>query len=106
MTHTIKVEMWEKVPEAVLGLPKNWKIIFKDFDEEHEDNRLAKYDKEEEKYYVEYSIRSYSGESIAPLLFKYEVEKLRELLEMQVKTWGRNQYRGVLKKIEDCLSGY
>ena len=107
MTHTITVEMIDKVPDSILGLPKNWKIVFKDYSEEHEDNRLARYNEDEGgRYYLEYVLKPmYAGEVVAPRMRIYDLEKLKGLLETQVKKYGRNEYRGALRAVEECV-GY
>lgn len=106
MTHTITVTMQDKVPDEIQGLPKNWKIIFRDYSWKHEGNRMAHCDGDEKEYYLEYSLRSiYSGEVIGLRLTVHQINQLKKMLELSVRKFGHNQYKGLLETVEKCV-GY
>lgn len=107
MKHEILINIRDGCPDEIeSGLPKNWKLVFRDFDAK-EDDRFALFNNrsecEDDKYYFEYMISSYCGEIIAPKLLIPEFKILYELVKSQVRVYGRSQFRSTLKAFEKCL---
>lgn len=109
MKHIILINIRDGCPDEIeSGLPKNWKVIFRDFNAK-EDDRMATFnehaEEKDEEYYFEYVLSSYCGEVVAPKLLLPEFKQLHELVEKQIKVYGRQQFRSTLQALEKCL-GY
>ncbi len=109
MKHEILINIRDGCPDEIeSGLPKNWKLIFKDFSA-GEDDKFARCnpdsEEESEKYYFEYVVSSCCGEVVAPKLLIYEFKRLHALVQDQVHVYGRQQFRSTLRALEKCL-GY
>ena len=107
MKHEILINIRDGCPDEIeSGLPKNWKLIFRDFKAE-EDDKYAQFNRhyeiDDDKYYFEYVISSYCGEIIAPRLLIPEFKTLYELIKNQACFHGRDQFRSTLKAFEKCL---
>ena len=109
MKHEILINIKDGCPDSIeSGLPKNWKLIFRDF-KANEDDTLAEInehsEEEDDKYYFQYILSTYCGEVVAPRLFVAQFMDLHKLVKEQVLVHGKNQFLGTLKALDKCL-GY
>lgn len=103
--HQIIINIQDDCPDSIeSGLPKNWKLVFRTQGVDSDDP-FAKYDEGNDDYYTESMLSGYSGEFVAPKLSHYELIRLYKLVEEQIKTYGRNQFRSTLDALEKCV-GY
>lgn len=107
MKNEILINIRDGCPDDIeSGLPKNWKLIFRNFNVK-EGDIFATFNShsecEDDKYYFEYMLSSHCGETVAPILSLYELKRLHELVKDQVLVYGRQQFRSTLKVLEGCL---
>lgn len=109
MKHEILINIKDGCPDSIeSGLPKNWKLIFRDF-KANEDDTFAEFNEhnedENDQYYFEYTLATYCGEVVAPKLLIPEFRGLHELVKEQVIVHDRKQFLSTLKALDKCL-GY
>lgn len=107
MKNEILINIRDGCPDEIeSGLPKNWKLVFRDFKalegdiyaefNEHAEDR-------DDEYYFEYVLSSYCGEVVAPKLLISEFKILYELIKNHVHIYRGHEFRSTLKAFEKCL---
>lgn len=102
--HIIQIHKVDGELEIIKGLPKNWKIVIRDYDVDSE-NRLAQYDDQEDAHYTEAVYGTYCGEYVAPKLLVKEARDCHDIVDKQIKSWGRYKFKSLRCALEKCF-GY